>query len=217
MLRVLQSSAATATPAAGRIAERLHGELAQLLAMALVHFDHARSDPEAFGRAQVLVQEALRATRTLLRELALSESSVASAPRPDLARQLQHCIEQLHRTHNLAIDFVCDGQPEPLPDAIASALLDGTQELLNNACKHAGPGRVETRLFARPGRLAITVADHGAGLAATRPTWASAPTGLGMPLLRERLAAIGATLRWRIGRGVQARISWRALPSGAPA
>src|SRR5918992_1566572 len=48
------------------------------------------------------------------------------------------------------------------PEAEAEVLRIA-QEALHNALCHAGPGRIELRLQARDGRLAVTVADTGAG------------------------------------------------------
>jgi signal transduction histidine kinase len=200
------------------LVERLHGELAQLLAMALIHLHEAQSgqQPQALGRAQRLVLQAMQATRSLLHDLYPTQAA-APTPNTDLAQRLQQCVQGLQLTHGTSMAFVCDGHVGVMSGGVSDTLLNGARELLVNALKHGQVGgHIETRLTARHNQLVITISDRGPGHA---PDWAPPSacisSGLGLPLLRARLAHIGATLRWRSAgqQGVQARIRW-AHPAG---
>jgi signal transduction histidine kinase len=188
-----------------QMASRLHNDLAQSLAMALIHLDDAWSnqEPEAFRRGHRLVRQAMQSTRALISHLVQLEHP-NDKPTADLAQRLQNSVQGMQHDHGTCLEFVCDGHPGTVPRVISDILINSTQELLINALKHADTGRIDVRLVARPGHLSITVRDQGLGLAAAAPTHSG---GLGLPLMRSRLASIGATLRWRSSRhGVQARI-----------
>ena len=204
------------------IVARLHDELSQLLSLALIHLDeaHSHGQHETIGRCQLLVREAMQASRALLHDL-VHRGHTAYPPAPDFALRLQRCAQGLQQAHGLPIAFVCHGDPGALPANLSDTLIACTSELLTNALKYAGHGHIAVHLAARPGHLAITVTDQGPGLAALVPEHSS---GLGLGLLRARLAQVGASLRWRSGsgsgsgggsgggsgsgRGVQARIRW---------
>jgi len=196
-----------------QLTSRLHDDIAQSLAMALVHLDEAWSghEPEAFRRGHRLVLQAMQSTRALISQLVQQERPM-DVPTADLPERLLNCVQSLQQAHGTCLEFVCDGHPGTLPCAISDTLVSSTQELLINALKCARTGRIEVRVMARPGRLAITVRDQGIGLAAAPPIHSS---GLGLPLMRIRLASIGATLHWRSAswQGVQARIRWSGTPS----
>jgi signal transduction histidine kinase len=62
------------------------------------------------------------------------------------------------------------------------------QEALTNAVRHAGAERITLRLDASGGRIALEVADDGAGFAGPRAG------GLGLGSMRHRANAVGGTL-----------------------
>jgi signal transduction histidine kinase len=192
-----------------QLASRLHNDLAQLLAIALIHLDEARTgqQPAAFGRGHLLVREAMQSTRALISQLQNVDTATDS-PNSDLVTRLQQCIQHMNRIHDIEFEFVCDGQPGALPGDISETLFSSTQELLTNAMKHARSGRIEVRVLARPGRMSITVQNQAPYVPVAPPL----SYGQGLPLMRSRLADIGATLRWRSSqRGVQARIRWAGV------
>ena len=84
------------------------------------------------------------------------------------------------------------------------------KELLHNIARHARATAVTIRLDHADGLLTLTVQDDGVGF---DPATTTAGTGLGS--LRERAAAIGATLAIEStpGRGTRVRV---AVPLGRP-
>lgn len=185
----------------------LHDELAQLLSLALIHLDQAQDTPSAARQARRLVQQSLCSTRDWLNRLQSPRDATGS-----LALALHDRARRVEARHDREVRFVQDGDPLPvLPDAVTGALLDATQELLTNACRHARTDTpVEARLLMRGHGLTITVCDAGAGLAALASSAPGTRGGLGLHLARQRLQSVGASLRWRGGSrsGVQARIRW---------
>ena len=79
-----------------------------------------------------------------------------------------------------------------LPPAVEMALYRVAQEALNNAVKHAAARAVWIELQRLPHEVTCSVRDDGKGFdAARRP----AVRGLGLIGIRERLSALGGSLR----------------------
>jgi signal transduction histidine kinase len=74
------------------------------------------------------------------------------------------------------------------------------QEALTNVIRHAKATRVEIRLRATEGGLAMEVEDNGCGIT---PQQVADPRSLGLFSIRERVAALGGTVDFRseAGRG----------------
>jgi signal transduction histidine kinase len=84
-------------------------------------------------------------------------------------------------------------------------------EAIQNAIKHAGPGaRVTVDLGRRGGKIDFMIADDGVGMGAR-----SAPDGVGLTSMRDRIGAVGGRLEItsRPGQGTHVR---GAIPDGAP-
>jgi signal transduction histidine kinase len=83
------------------------------------------------------------------------------------------------------------------------------QEALNNAARHASATTVEVELQCEPGRATLTVRDDGVGFDPSSPH-----TGqhLGLGIMRERAASIGAALmiESRPGAGTRIEVHWPA-------
>ena len=143
----------------------------------------------------------------------------ADAGVPDIAELLARAIDQLAETrrevHELAhglhprildeqglagaltdlcarspipATFSTDGATPTLPRAVTATAWFLVNEALTNTLKHARANRVDIRLESVLSAIRVTVIDDGAGGAAIRP-------GGGLDGLRERLDALGGTLR----------------------
>lgn len=201
---------ASRTPArsdAQALAQHLHDELAQLLSLALMQLDAAQADASvaepARLRARQLVQQALHVVRDTIADLQPLLTD-------DLAEALAQRAEQLSRLSGTSIDLSLSLTGPELPPEVAALLLQAASELMFNACKHA-PGQPLHLALARHGRgLALVVRDHGPGFDAAQHAPADTSRGLGLPLLRQRLAALGLELQLYTapGLGVLARVVW---------
>jgi two-component system, NarL family, sensor histidine kinase UhpB len=92
-----------------------------------------------------------------------------------------------------------------LPGAVETALYRTVQEGLNNAVKHAKAKNVWIRAWKERDALCCSIRDDGAGFDPIHVQGESSHRGLGLIAMRERMSAIGGTLRvesWP-GRGTE--------------
>jgi signal transduction histidine kinase len=200
-----------------RLARDLHDAVTQTLfstaLIAEVVPDLWEADP-AEGRQQLeelrrLTRGALAEMRTLLVEL--RPGALTEVPLPDLLRQLAEATAG--RTH-LDVRVETVGQPtRPLPPDVQVALYRVAQEALNNVVKHARARHASLRLCFEPQNgLTLSIADDGRGFDP-----AAIPAGhLGVSIMRERAAAVGASLQVASDphSGTRVEVMWRANGGG---
>jgi len=137
------------------------------------------------------ISQALTTTRTLSRELS-----------PPLIRErgLGPALESLCRLmesyYNLAVDFACDPDAEPVDVATRLLCFNAVRELLLNVVKHAHIGAAELNLqLDSPTVLHISVIDRGQGFDASPcRTGPCASMGSGLSSIERRLGMIGGRL-----------------------
>jgi signal transduction histidine kinase len=112
----------------------------------------------------------------------------------------------------LGVTIDADLQPVQLAPPAEHAVLRVVQEALANAVKHAQPTRIRLRLHHHDGQVAVTVTDDGAGF---DPELAEQRHGLGLGLMRQRIAELGGTFQLDStpGQGTTVQI---LLPRGRP-
>jgi signal transduction histidine kinase len=171
----------------GRIAESLHNGVGQILYATKLQLDQLEvgNGATALNRADQLLADAIRQTRTLSHELVpsvLREFGLAAALR-DIVCGL--------RSPNLR--FTCtvelDEEP-PLPQPLQVAVYRMAQELAQNVVKHAQATEASLALEAVPGLVLLRAEDNGAGFA---PESASG-TGIGLRTIRDRVALLGGSV-----------------------
>jgi len=128
---------------------------------------------------------------------------------------LDEALQELVRAWRLRNpDVACDldiaAPLEGLGDALNITVYRVVQEALTNVARHARARRVEVRVE-RAEALAVEVKDDGGGMNSDMPTG-----GFGLPGMRERVEALGGTVRlWsERGHGFALRIE---LPMAPPA
>ena len=123
-------------------------------------------------------------------------------------------LEELCQAYQERLGVTVDADLEPveLAPAAEHAVLRVVQEALVNAVKRAQPTRVALRLHHQDGQVAVTVVDDGGGFEVAR---AGERHGLGVGLMRERVAELGGTfqLNSRPGQGTSIRV---LLPRSRP-
>jgi signal transduction histidine kinase len=167
--------------------------------------------------ARALVQqEPTRATEALDYVLSLAEAAFAEMRavifdlRPDsvekegLVCALGRQADLLRIRDELEVDTEFCEEPD-LPLAVKEALYRIAREAANNIAKHAGARRVAMRLDHRPDATCLEIIDDGAGFASSDDF----PGHLGLSSMRERAAAIGATLEIESSPGAGTRIRAR--------
>lgn len=189
---------------------RLHDELAQYLAFALIQLDIAREGPpekrsQALVNVRHLVHQSLQVARDTLH--GVDDIAVSDA----LHLRLQRAAAEVTRLSGCRIEVDCPPVAQPLPASVASTLMRAARELLINACKHASGARIRLRVVEEEGSgLTLWVSDDGPGmtLEASRDDECR---HFGLHRLPDQLAASGVTLSMRStpGHGLSVRLRWR--------
>ena len=93
-----------------------------------------------------------------------------------------------------------------LPTEVHVAFYYITQEAVNNVIKHAEAAHVEIRLVEAGQGVVLEVTDDGAGFEVGN----IAPTSMGLQIMKERAAAIGAifAIRAESGEGTTINVKW---------
>jgi signal transduction histidine kinase len=123
-------------------------------------------------------------------------------------------LEELSRAYRerLGVTVDADLDPVALAPPVEHAVLRIVQEALANAVKHAQPNRVRLRLHHQDRQVAVTIADDGAGF---DPSLAEQRHGMGLELMRERVAELGGSFQLDStpGQGTTVQV---LLPRGRP-
>lgn len=189
-----------------RLARDLHDAVTQTLFSASVIADvlpriWERNLDEGKRRLEELRQlnrGALAEMRTLLLEL--RPAALLEANLSDLLRQL---VASIASRAQVKVDVVIEGHAELSPEVKVS-LYRIAQEALNNVAKHSGASEAVVALVMQPTRVSLTIQDNGNGF----DTAINKPTHLGLDIMRERAATIGATqnIRSAVGKGTSVQV-----------
>jgi two-component system nitrate/nitrite sensor histidine kinase NarX len=138
--------------------------------------------------------------RLLLAEL--RPSTLTDAELGDLLRLLGNALAG--RT-NIPISVTVTGEGK-LPAEVQVALYRLCQEGLNNIARHAGASRVDIQLQYEAGAVELRIRDDGRGFDPEQ----TPPGHYGLSMMRERAAAMGATLSItsQPGHGTEIVIRW---------
>ena len=179
-----------------RIAEALHNGLGQLLYATKLSLEGRSGTPVSVRESLKLLEEAIRATRTISFELTpgiLEDFGLRTALEKLAKRIAPACLPvRLHLT----------GLEQRLAPSVEIAVYRVVQELLNNVMKHARATEVVVHLVRESHRLEVSVEDDGCGCEPTAQ--AQQPlAGIGLSGVRNRVALLGGKLSVvsRLGRG----------------
>jgi signal transduction histidine kinase len=176
-----------------RIVGALHGDIGQPLYRLLYRLEGLRSradNNEVAGELAGLGEMVRDIDRTLRAELTLLHHSEVEDV--GLGPALTELIETTRAETGLDVDIDFE-LPDRLGKPADSALFWAAEEALINARKHARAARVAVSLKSQDAIAILEVTDDGVGV--------SAPEGLGLTTIRERLDAIGGGLSVEARRG----------------
>ncbi len=174
-----------------RIANALHDEAGQLLAS--VHIAIA----DIAGELPPQLHSRLEEVEGLLRQIEIELRNLSHELRPTvldnlgLVPALVTLAEKVTKRTGLAVSVAGDAGVR-LPTAVETALYRIVQEALNNTVKHARAKSVLIELQRMPLKVACSVRDDWLGFDTHRQPGTQ---GLGLIGIRERLHALGGSLR----------------------
>ncbi|HEV8652061.1 MAG TPA: sensor histidine kinase [Actinomycetes bacterium] len=195
-----------------RIARELHDSISQdLFSLRLLAGGLRRALPagsplhpqvETMEHTATQTMHEMQALLLELRPVALADAGLVAA--------LQELCGAYHQRLGVTVD--AELEPVELVPPAEHAVLRVVQEALVNAVKHAQPTRITLRLHHQDGQVAVAVTDDGAGF---DPARATERHGLGLGLMRERVAELGGTFQLDStpGQGTSVRV---VLPRGRP-
>lgn len=189
------------------IAADLHDNLAQIMAVCLMKlavaqkgFPDGKPAPE-YVEAVECVREVLRQLRVLMYDL---------SPMTFGDGQLRPAIEWVKErmaTHGLEVTIKDQTRGLRLDEDVLRVVYRAVQELLWNVVKHARVNRATVKLTRSKNQLHITVTDKGRGFNPARISKASETGGFGLFSLRERLAALGGSMKVKSSTGKGSEIA----------
>lgn len=201
-----------------RIAGEIHDAVSPLITGALYQaravrlgnqdengWEHARRDAglDSVGDLLARAMEELHGVVFALRPPDLDDIGVVAA--------IERYAAQVQRS-GLNVHIEATEDPPALTPEVRLAIYRIVQEALHNALRHAAADAAVVSIDTSTDLLRVTISDNGAGF---NPEVASRPTALGLLSMRERAAAIGATLsiRSRPGDGTTVLIERHLEPS----
>jgi len=193
------------------VARELQESLAQSLAGLLYCISAARADcqnPECrqkLDTAREIAQQSVEELRRLsgrVHPRLLEEFGLIAAVR-HMARTMETSAPVRIKVNDAGVVSMRD-----IPSSHKAILYRVTEEAVRNALAHARATRIDIRISASPDNVEIDVNDNGIGFES-----ALAGTGIGLRLMRERLAFIGGDCVIRSSAGTGTCVSLR-LPLG---
>jgi signal transduction histidine kinase len=195
-----------------RLARELHDAVSQTLFSATLIADVLpqtwANDPE---KGQRLLQDLGQLNRGAMAELralllALRPSALTETPLPLLLKQLADMVTG--RT-GIPVTVTIEGEFQPPPE-VHETFYRLAQEACHNIIKHAQASQATISLSQHSfheKELCLRITDNGRGFEVT----AVSAHHLGLTIMRERAAAIGATLTLNSqpGKGTEMLVRWR--------
>jgi PAS domain S-box-containing protein len=176
-----------------RIGQDLHDSVAQeLTALNLLAGDLTEAlqtdPPSCAGLAEQIVQGLQRSQKEL--RAVLRGLLPVSVDSEGLMAALTDLAERIGQQGKVTCRFDCP-QPVSIPDNLAATQLYLiAQEAVHNAVKHAQARTIRISLSKAADSLVLSVADDGIGM----PSQPNEHHGLGLRIMRNRAAILGATL-----------------------
>jgi PAS domain S-box-containing protein len=192
------------------IAADLHDNLAQIMAVSLMKLGAAGTEfpggkpPPKFLEAVECVRETLRLTRNMMYDL-----SPMMVGKGQLRSAIEWVAERMKR-HGLEIKIQDRSRARQMSEDMLRVVYRAVQELLWNVVKHAQANRATVTISTHRGMLRVTVQDRGRGFNPNRISRASESGGFGLFSLRERLSALGGTMKIKSARGKGTEVTLEA-------
>ncbi len=186
------------------LARELHDSIAQALAFMKIQLQLLRSalragDPQRVETAISELDAGIRESLADVRELLLHFRT--RTQEQDIEPALRSTLQKFQTQSGIDIGLEFNGRGQPLDADVQVQVLHVVQEALSNVRKHAQAHRVDVRVQSLP-RWSFSIRDDGRGFDESA-VLDDAQAHVGLQIMRERAAMIGASLQLRStpGRG----------------
>jgi signal transduction histidine kinase len=197
-----------------RLSRELHDETAQVFSAVKMELGVLRdaigpAHAERLGRSLALIDTGIQSIR-----------SVTNALRPSLLDDLgllpalRSLVGDFGSRSAIRIALEAPGTLPPLSKEAELALFRALQEGLSNVRRHAGAGSVAVVIAAEAGGVRLTVRDDGQGPPEASPEQLEREGHMGLAGMRERISALGGSVRFSGARGSGASLEV-LVPGGA--
>jgi two-component system, NarL family, sensor kinase len=185
-----------------RLSRELHDGISQMMVSAKLMLESALARFERGPARQPEAETALAKGLARLGDTLREVRRISHALRPSmlddlgLAAALDQLVRELGSETGVELSFAQRAQADapPLPASVKTALFRIAQEALTNIVRHAHASRAAVTLDASAQAVTLSISDNGSGFDADL-VLADARGGVGLRNMRERLDALGGTLR----------------------
>jgi signal transduction histidine kinase len=189
-----------------RLSRELHDETAQVFSAVKMELAVLRGQVPApvasrLDRMMALMDKGIRGIRSVVNDLRPSLLDDLG-----LLPALRSLVADFAERSGIRTVLEAPAQLPPLSKDAELALFRALQEALSNVVRHANAHSVEVRFDVRKGSLSLVVADDGHGPATTDPAALEREGHMGLTGMRERIAALGGTVRFDGRPGSGARV-----------
>lgn len=178
-----------------RIAREIHDELGQKLTVLKMAVARLR---RALPRDPENLQSSARGILTSIDELLRTVRDLSTELRPavldhlELVDALKWQARDFESRTGIQCRLVCRVDRVTVDPGSKTDLYRVTQEALTNVVRHAGASRVQIQISREAGNLLLEIADNGQGITEED---LNRPNSLGLLGIRERIQALGGTVR----------------------
>jgi signal transduction histidine kinase len=171
-----------------RVSRELHDGLGQLIAALTLELEAMRT------QAPEQLQPRIDDVRTLANQIGTDIRRMSHELRPAILDELglhdalSALVRRMSRPPRLTVELSVRGNLIVLPADVRLTAYRIVQEALTNVVRHSGAGRAEVNVDLDAHALRIAIADNGKGVDSTNE-------GFGLTGLRERVEAVGGSLR----------------------
>lgn len=185
-----------------RIAREIHDELGQTLTTALMGLKRIsqkqQCDVRQIADIEAAVASAMRSVRDIAADLRPAVLNIG------FQAAIEWLAERTLADSGIRFQIRIPESALPLNEEAMTALFRIIQESLTNVVRHAQAGRVTIALAVTADRLVLSIEDDGVGFT---PSASGTVRSLGLIGMKERAAALGATLTIVSNPGQGTRIS----------
>lgn len=177
-----------------RLARALHDSVTQSLYSVTLFAEAGRNlaEAEAYQRASHYFDDVLQTGQQALKEMRLLVHNLrpSALEQDGLVRALQHRLNAVESRAGVHHQLIVEDDLN-LPANIEEALYHISQEVLNNAIKHAFASEVTMQISQDDDWVELEIYDNGQGF---DPETAVTSGGLGLTSIQERVALLGGTV-----------------------